>query len=131
MSSVNDAMNNSMSSDAAGSFLSMAVELAGGDQVVAQRLLEMIVETNRTTLMLLSESVTAGSWDSAASSAHRLSGSARMLELDDLVVLIDELEAAARAHKHVLTNTLLPHVVSAVTEFEASIKAALSSAGQP
>jgi HPt (histidine-containing phosphotransfer) domain-containing protein len=130
MSPGGDAANPPMSSDAASALLAIAVELAGGDQVVACRLLEMIVDTNRTTLALLRDSVAANSWDSAASAAHRLSGSARMLECADLIVLIDELEAAARSHEQVLTSTLLPHVASAVAKLEASIEAALGSATQ-
>lgn len=123
-------MNHSMSSEAASSFLAIAVDLAGGDQAVARRLLEMIVETNRKTLVLLWESAAASGWDNVASAAHRLAGSGRMLECDDLVVLINELEAAARSHKEVLTSTLLPHVTSALAEFEASIRLALGSADQ-
>lgn len=124
-------MNHSMSSETASSFLAIAVELAGGDQAVARRLLEMIVETNRTTLVMLWDGAASNSWDNVASAAHRLAGSGRMLECDDLVVLISELEAAARSHKQVLTTTLLPHVASALAEFEASIKMALSTTSQP
>jgi HPt (histidine-containing phosphotransfer) domain-containing protein len=109
--------------------LAVAVDLAGGDQVVARRLLEMIVETNRATLVLLRDSVDAEAWDDAASAAHRLAGSAILLARDGLVALINELEAAARQQQRVLANTLLPHVVSAVAEFEALIKVAVAIAG--
>jgi HPt (histidine-containing phosphotransfer) domain-containing protein len=91
----------------------------------------MIVETNRTTLVLLRDSVDAKAWDLAANAAHRLAGSARMLECDNLVTLINELEAAARARQDVLVSALLSQVVGAVTEFEISVKLALGVSVQP
>jgi HPt (histidine-containing phosphotransfer) domain-containing protein len=124
-------MNRSLCSDGASPFLAIAAELAGGDLRVARRLLEMIVETNRTTLVLLRDSVDAKAWDLAANAAHRLAGSARMLECDNLVTLINELEAAARARQDVLVSALLSQVVSAVTEFEISVKLALGVSVQP
>jgi len=124
-------MNRSLCSDGASPFLAIAAELAGGDLRVARRLLEMIVETNRTTLVLLRDSVDAKAWDLAANAAHRLAGSARMLECDNLVTLINELEAAARAQQDVLVSALLSQVVGAVTEFEISVKLALGVSVQP
>lgn len=123
-------MNASLSSGAAIPTLAVALELAGGDPMVARRLLEMIVDTNRSMLVLLRDSVEAGSLDIVASAAHRLSGSARMLECAGLVVLINELEAAARSRQQGLVSMLLPRVAIAVAQFDASIKVALGSASQ-
>lgn len=124
-------MNRSLCSETARSFLAIAADLAGGDLAVARRLLKIIVETNRSTLALLQDSVAAEAWDIAASAAHRLTGSARMLECDDLVALVNELEAAAHARQRVLSVTLLPHVASAVAEFDLAVKVALGGSFQP
>jgi HPt (histidine-containing phosphotransfer) domain-containing protein len=118
-------MNPVVNSGVPSPLLAVAVELAGGDQTVACRLLHMIVETNQATLALLRDSVHAESWDNAASAAHRLAGSARILECEDFAGLVSELETAARAHQGVLATTLLPHVIGAATEFEASIRTVL------
>jgi HPt (histidine-containing phosphotransfer) domain-containing protein len=119
--------NSSNGPDGVSSLLAVAEELVGGDQVVARQLLRMVTGTNRTTLALLQDCVDTASWDNAASAAHRLAGSARMLACDGLVVLIGELEAAARAHDGELAGALLPRVTSAVNELEMSIQLVLDA----
>lgn len=108
-------------------FRQKALELAGGDQVTARRLLEMIAQTNRTTLAALHDSFRAASWDSVGSAAHRIAGSARMLECHKGITLLTRLEAAARKRDIVLATALLPRVADALGEFDTSIGKALTS----
>jgi HPt (histidine-containing phosphotransfer) domain-containing protein len=108
-------------------FRQKALELAGGDQVTARRLLEMIAQTNRTSLAALHDSFRAASWDSVGSAAHRIAGSARMLECHEGITLLTRLEAAARKRDIVLAAALLPRVADALGEFDTSIGKALTS----
>jgi HPt (histidine-containing phosphotransfer) domain-containing protein len=124
-------MNRSVSSCDAQSLLAKAVELAGGDRGFARHLLELIVDTNRTTLAWLQESIEAESWQSAASAAHRIVGSARMLESSELIALFTELEEATHRHERDAVDALLPLVTGALAKLDVSIKAALSVANQP
>jgi HPt (histidine-containing phosphotransfer) domain-containing protein len=124
-------MNQAISLDEAQSLLAKAVELAGGDQVVALHLLEMIVETNEDTLGWLQESIGAESWESVASAAHRIVGSARMLESSELIALFTGLEEAARRQEGVVVGALLPLAIDALAKLNVLIKAALSGASRP
>lgn len=120
-------MNSPNRADAVFALLAAAEELVGGDRAVAHQLLRMVTATNRTTLGLLQDCVDAQSWENAASAAHRLAGSARMLARDNLVASLGELEAAARASDRGLVSALLPRVVSAVNELENSIRLVLDA----
>jgi HPt (histidine-containing phosphotransfer) domain-containing protein len=102
-----------------------ALELVSGDHVTAGRLLEMIAQTNRATLASLRESFEAASWASVGSAAHRIAGSARMLDCGDLTALLTQLEAAARERDIALAIALLPCVVDAIEELDVSIGKAL------
>ncbi|ABE33068.1 hpt domain protein [Paraburkholderia xenovorans LB400] len=104
-----------------------ALELAGGDHVTARRLLEMIAQTDRTALAALRDSFRTASWDGVGSAAHRIAGSARMLECHEVFALLTRLEAAARGRDIVLATALLPHVADALGELGASIGKALTS----
>lgn len=102
-----------------------ALELAADDQVMAMRLLEMIAETNRTTLASLQAGGRASSWHDVAGSAHRIAGSARLLANGELIALLTELEAAAREERHAEAGVLLRLVVDAVVRLNVSIDAAV------
>lgn len=119
-------MNHRMPSYEAHALRAKALELAGDDHAVAQRLLEMIAETNRTTLASLQNSV-ASSWDGVAGAAHRIAGSARLLACGELIALLTELEAAARERERVAACKLLPLVVDALAKLNASIDAAVAA----
>lgn len=102
-----------------------ALELAGHDHVTAARLLKLIVDTNQSTLALLRDSFARTSWDVLGSAAHRLAGSARMLECHELLALLEQLEAVARKQELALVTALLPCVVDALESLDASIQKAL------
>ncbi|EIF35531.1 Hpt domain-containing protein [Burkholderia sp. Ch1-1] len=106
-----------------------ALELAGGDHVTARHLLEMIAQTDRTALAALRDSFKAASWDSVGSAAHRIAGSARMLECHEMLALLTRLEAAARARDVALAAALLPRVADALGELNISIGEALINPG--
>jgi HPt (histidine-containing phosphotransfer) domain-containing protein len=119
-------MNFPMSSYEAQSLRAKALELAGDDHAVARRLLEMIAETNRTTLASLQGSVATASWNDVAGAAHRIAGSARLLACDELIALLTELEAAARERQHAVAGNLVPLVVATLAKLDVSIDAAVS-----
>lgn len=123
-------MNQSACSADAQLLLAKAVELAGGDRVVARHLLEMIVDTNQSTLAWLQQSIDAASWEGVASAAHRIVGSARLLDDTELIALFTRLEEGARRQERVAVNALLPLVVGAVAKLDGWIKVAVSVAHQ-
>lgn len=118
-------MSPPMPSYEAHSLRAKALELAGDDHAVARRLLEMIADTNRTTLVSLQESVAAASWDEVAGAAHRIAGSARLLGCGELVALLVDLEAAARERQHAAAGQFVPLVVDALAQLDVSIDAAV------
>jgi len=104
-----------------------ALELTGHDLAAATRLLKLIVDTNQSALTWLCDSFAEASWDGVASAAHRIAGSARMLECDELVALLKQLEAAAGGLETKLAAVLRPRVVKALERLNASIQEALDS----
>ncbi|CAE6695315.1 hypothetical protein R20943_00267 [Paraburkholderia aspalathi] len=106
------------------------LELACGDEGTAVRLLRMIIDTNRTTLVLLRDKLKASSWGEVSSAAHRIAGSARMLDCFGLIALLTRLEAAAREREAALATALLPLVVDALESLDVSMHEALESAAQ-
>lgn len=123
------AMNYALSAGESHALREKALELAGDDHVTARLLLEMIVETNRTTLATLRDSFESACWDSVASAAHRIAGSARMLECDELIAWLTQLEAAMRERDITRAAALLPRVVNALGELDVSIETALRNVG--
>ena len=123
---VGGAINHGVPAAGPQSFRQKALELAGGDHVTARRLLEMIAQTNRTSLAALHDSFKAASWDSVGSAAHRIAGSARMLECHEGITLLIRLEAAARQRDIALATALLPRVADALGAFNVSIGQALT-----
>ena len=124
-------MNPPLLLDHVHSLRAKALELAGDDQAIAKRLLEMIADTNRTTLAALRDSLAAASWDDVASVAHRIAGSARLLACGELIALLTRLEAAAREREYAVASTLLPLVVDAVAQLNVSIANAVGDCVQP
>lgn len=106
------------------------LELACGDDATAVCLLRLIINTNRTTLAQLCDKVKAGSWEEVCSAAHRIVGSARMLDCFGLIALLMRLEDAAREREVALATALLPLVVDALESLDVSMQEALEVAGQ-
>ncbi|SIO71429.1 Hpt domain-containing protein [Burkholderia sp. GAS332] len=106
------------------------LELACGDDVTAVRLLHLIIDTNRTTLTQLCDKLKAGSWEEVSSAAHRIAGSARMLDCFGLIALLTRLEAAAREREAALATALLSLVVDALESLDVSMQEALEPVGQ-
>lgn len=104
-----------------------ALDLACGDHAMAGRLLEMIVRTNRTTLDSLRESCETASWEEVGSAAHRIAGSARMLERDDLLAMLTQLEAAACKRDVTQASAVIPRVIEALAKLETLIGTALGN----
>ncbi|CAG4885915.1 Hpt domain-containing protein [Paraburkholderia saeva] len=72
-------------------------ELAAGDAGLAREFVRILIDTNRATLETLREALNAGSWKVAASAAHRINGSARLIGFEELVERTVQLESAATA----------------------------------
>ncbi|CAG4898612.1 Hpt domain-containing protein [Paraburkholderia gardini] len=72
-------------------------ELAAGDVAVARELVRILTDTNCTTLATLREALHTGSWSEAASAAHRINGSARLIGFRKLVEQTSQMEFAAAA----------------------------------
>jgi HPt (histidine-containing phosphotransfer) domain-containing protein len=118
-------MNHPMPSYEAHALHAKALELAGDDHTIATRLLEMIADTNRTTLASLQDSLGVSSWDEVASAAHRIAGSARLLGCGALIALLTELETAAREREQAVVGKLLPLVADALATLKLAIDAAV------
>lgn len=103
-----------------------AAELVGDDEHAIRRLLSLIAETNRTTFASLHESLEALCWQQVGSAAHRIAGSARMVDHDALIALLTDLEAAARVPDTVRATALVPVIDDALAGLNASIEEALA-----
>ncbi|AXF18697.1 Hpt domain-containing protein [Paraburkholderia caledonica] len=104
-----------------------ALNLVGDDEHAAAHLLVLIADTNQTTLASLHEHFEVARWEGVGSAAHRIVGSARMLDCGALIALLTALEAAARAHYSELATALMPVVAEAVATLDKSIAKALKS----
>lgn len=104
-----------------------ALNLVGDDEHAAAHLLVLIADTNQTTLASLHEHFEVARWEGVGSAAHRIVGSARMLDCGALIALLTALEAAARAHYSELATALMPVVAEAVATLDKSIAKALRS----
>ncbi|AFT88876.1 hypothetical protein LMG9964_05860 [Paraburkholderia phenoliruptrix] len=110
-----------------------ARDLVGDDERAVRRLLELIAETNRSTLASLHQSFEAGRWGELASAAHRMAGSARMLGHDELLAVLSDLEAAARTQDRERATAHMPLIAEALARLGKSIEEALkdsTGAGQ-
>ncbi len=112
------------------SFRAKVLELACDDAPTARQLLQLILDTNRATFALLRDSFDAASWDMVGSAAHRIAGSARMLDCNGLIALLRRLETAARERDVALANALLPLVVKALGSLDSSVQEALGPVEQ-
>ncbi|CAD6557693.1 hypothetical protein LMG28727_06418 [Paraburkholderia kirstenboschensis] len=104
-----------------------ALDLVGDDEHAAAHLLGLIADTNQTTLASLHEHLQVARWEGVGSAAHRIAGSARMLDCGALIALLTALEAAARAQNSELATALVPVVAEAVATLDKSIAEALRS----
>ncbi|MFM0341063.1 Hpt domain-containing protein [Paraburkholderia fungorum] len=112
------------------SFCAKVLELACDDAGTARHLLQLILDTNRPTFTLLLDSFDAESWDMVGSAAHRIAGSARLLDCKALIALLIRLETATREREVALAKALLPLVVNALESLDVSVQEALGSVEQ-
>jgi HPt (histidine-containing phosphotransfer) domain-containing protein len=100
-------------------------ELACGDEATGAYLLRLIIDTNRTGLATLCESDRREAWDEVRSAAHRIAGSARMLDCGGLTALLKRLETAARDRQVELVKALMPLAVNTLESLEMSVRTSL------
>ncbi|ASL46604.1 Virulence sensor protein BvgS [Burkholderia sp. AD24] len=103
------------------------LELCGGDHFSARRLLALIVETNRAAVIQLRDSFAAQAWNSVGSAAHRVAGSACMLEHAELIASLTQLQVAASGREIATISTLMQCSIDALERLDASIMGALDS----
>ncbi|HZZ11221.1 MAG TPA: Hpt domain-containing protein [Paraburkholderia sp.] len=100
------------------------LELACGDVPTAAHLLDLILDTNRSTVAAMRHAFGLAQWDALASAAHRVAGSARMLDCHGLTALLMRLEAAARDRQTALAGAVLAIVVVSLERLDASLQIA-------
>jgi HPt (histidine-containing phosphotransfer) domain-containing protein len=103
-------------------------ELACDDDAVASRFIRLLIDTNRSTLAELWEAFRARSWDALTSGAHRLAGSARMLDCGGLFALLSRLEEAANAQQQRLSHSILQVIGNTIDDLEVSLHQLLATA---
>lgn len=85
-------------------------ELSAGDVAVAREFTRILTDTNRAALATLREALHAGAWSEAASAAHRINGSARLIGFRRLVEQTVQMESAAAAGDATRAATLIGSV---------------------
>ncbi|RDK02222.1 hypothetical protein DLM46_13495 [Paraburkholderia lacunae] len=100
-------------------------ELACGDEATGAHLLRLIIDTNRAGLATLCESYRREAWDEVRSAAHRIAGSARMLDCGGLTALLKRLETAARDRQVELIKALVPLTAATLESLDMSIQTSL------
>ncbi|MFM0648437.1 Hpt domain-containing protein [Paraburkholderia bryophila] len=102
--------------------------MTGGDHFSARRLLALIVETNRAAVIQLRDGFAAQAWDRVGSAAHRVAGSACLLECTELIAFLTELQVAAREREIATVSALTQRAIDALERLDMSITVALDSA---
>lgn len=104
------------------------LELACDDHAIGQQFIRLLIDTNRITLSVLHDAFNIASWDAVVSAAHRIAGSARMLDCADLINLLVQLEAAARQREADLARMLLQAVANIIDALDAALQELLDGA---
>ena len=97
--------------------------LAGGDADIVRDLVDSLVETNRADLETMRTALMDGTWQRFGSGAHRIRGSARILECAALVTLCGRLESVAQFGDLATAQALLPILAASVAELDATLAA--------
>ncbi|MES2007841.1 MAG: Hpt domain-containing protein [Pseudomonadota bacterium] len=97
--------------------------LAGGDADIVMDLVDSLVETNRTDLEMMRAALADGAWQRFGSGAHRIKGSARILECGALVTLCGRLESVAQFGDLATAQALLPILAPTLAQLDASLAA--------
>lgn len=102
-------------------------ELACDDEAVALRLIRLLIDTNGMTLAALRNACAAVSWEEVAGAAHRLAGSARMLDCFGMIALLVRLEAAAHEREIALARAILQVVANTIDSLDVSLRELLAA----
>lgn len=97
--------------------------LVGGDADIVRDLVDSLVDINRIDLDMMHAALADGAWQRFGSGAHRIKGSARMLECAALVALCGRLESVAQFGDLATAQALLPILATTVAHLEASLMA--------
>jgi HPt (histidine-containing phosphotransfer) domain-containing protein len=102
-------------------------ELACGDGTVALHLIRLLIDTNDLTLATLRDAFRTLSWEEVAGAAHRIAGSACMLDCSGMVALLARLETAAREREFALAGAILQVVADTIGSLDASLRELLDA----
>lgn len=97
--------------------------LVGGDANIVRDLVDSLVDINRIDLDMMHAALADGAWQRFGGAAHRIKGSARILECDALVALCGRLESVAQFGDLATAQALLPILAATVEHLEASLMA--------
>ncbi|MGF6244460.1 HPt (histidine-containing phosphotransfer) domain-containing protein [Paraburkholderia sp. GAS38] len=103
-------------------------ELTCDDNAVARHFLRLLIDTNRSTLAELLEAFSTSSWGTVGSGAHRMAGSARMLDCMGLLALLSRLEEAACTHQAALARAILQVIANTLNSLDVSLQQLLDAA---
>ena len=103
-------------------------ELTCGDLAVTQHFVRLLIDTNAATLSTLHDAFSTLSWDAMASAAHRMAGSARMLDCTGLIAFLVRLERAAREREQELARAIVQVVGDTVDRLEFALRELLEPA---
>ncbi|MDF3836011.1 Hpt domain-containing protein [Cupriavidus basilensis] len=112
-----------LSPDECAAIGSLLDTLAGGDADIVRDLVDSLIETNRIDLDKMRAALEAGVWQCFGSGAHRLKGSARILECATMVTLCGWLESIAELDDLATAQALLPILAATVEHLEAVLTA--------
>ncbi|HEY3598012.1 MAG TPA: Hpt domain-containing protein, partial [Paraburkholderia sp.] len=103
--------------------------LACGDEAIAAEFMRILIDTNRATLAAMDGSARRAAWGEFGNVAHRLSGSLRLFNCDDVIALTSRMEQAARKRDSAKVHAILPVFTAVVESLNAVLMDALDPAG--
>ena len=102
-------------------------ELACDDETVARHFIRLLIDTNDSTLAALHDAFSSRSWDAVGHGAHRMAGSARMLDCRGLLALLSRLEDAARTNQVELARPILQVIAHTIDSLNVSLQKLLDA----
>lgn len=107
------------------------LELGGGDKAFVSPFVRLLIDTDTATLEALIGAVRASTWDAAASAAHRMTGSLRILGNERLIELMSKFEAAVRLGEFDQARAILSEIVESHERMTVVLKGLLDSSARP
>jgi HPt (histidine-containing phosphotransfer) domain-containing protein len=107
------------------------LELGGGDEAFVAPFVRLLLDTDTATLEALLGAVEASKWDVAASAAHRMTGSLRILGNVQAIKLMSTFEASLCSGEFEQARAVLPELTESIERMEVALKGVLASSACP